>query len=123
MFSALVMLGAPYTLKRNEHVRVDIVYLSLSERGQHWVDILGGLFFLLPAAVLLTWLSWPFFQQSFEIMEQSSNAGGLIRWPVKLLLPVGFGLLVLQGVSEIIKRIAFLRGLITMETHYERPLQ
>lgn len=110
MFSVVVMLGASYTLQRNEHVRVDILYMQLTERQQHWVDILGGLFFLLPGCVLFAWLSWPLFYQSYAINEASNNAGGLLRWPVKLLLPLGFALLALQGISEIVKRIGALMG-------------
>ena len=124
MFAWIVMLGASYTLKRNEHVRVDIFYMTLSRRGQIWVDIIGTVLFLLPACVLLAWLSWPFFLQSFP-NEYSTNAGGLLRWPVKLLVPAGFVLVALQGVSELIKRIAALRGheIPDLEVHYERPLQ
>ena len=123
LFGTMVLLGAPYVLKVNEHVRVDVVYSRLDPRKQAMVDLFGLVFFLMPAAILLAWMSWPWFVDSFINNEMSSNAGGLIRWPVKLLMPLGFGLLVLQGVSEIIKRVAYLRGLITMDTHYERPLQ
>ena len=123
MFALVVMLGAPYTLKRNEHVRVDIVYLNLSERGQNWVDILGGLLFLMPAMIILGWLSWPFFYQSFLVGEWSGNAGGLIRWPIKFVLPAGFALLALQGISEIIKRIGALHGYVQIDARYERPTQ
>ena len=124
MFAIMVMYGAAYTLKKNEHVRVDIVYMMLSPRGQLWIDIMGTLFFLLPACVLLTWLSWPFFMQSYNVFEHSSNAGGLLRWPIKLVLPTGFALVALQGFSELIKRVASLEGLnVEVETKYERPLQ
>jgi len=123
MFAAVVMLGASYTFKRNEHVRVDIFYLQAGERGQHWIDILGIVFFLLPACVLFTWLSWPFFMHSFIENEYSNNAGGLLRWPAKLLIPLGFVLLGAQGISELIKRFAALQGLITIESKYERPTQ
>lgn len=123
MFAALVMLGASYTLQRNEHVRVDIVYLNLSERGQLWLDILGGVFFLLPACIILGWLSWPFFHQSFLVREISGNAGGLIRWPIKFVLPAGFALLALQGISEIIKRVGALKGYVVVGARYERPTQ
>ncbi len=122
-FGALVLLGASYTLKRNEHVRVDIVYGRLSTRAQIWIDILGGIFFLLPAAIMIAWLAWPMFYNSFMEHEVSGNAGGLLRWPVKLLIPLGFWLLSLQGVSEIIKRIAMLTGDLSSAVHYERPLQ
>jgi TRAP-type mannitol/chloroaromatic compound transport system permease small subunit len=119
----MVVLGAPFVLKVNEHVRVDVVYSRLTPRRQAMIDLFGIIFFLMPAAILLAWMSWPWFVDSYVNNEMSSNAGGLVRWPVKLLLPLGFGLLMLQGISEIIKRIAYLRGLITMDTHYERPLQ
>ena len=125
MFAIIVMLGASYTLKRNEHVRVDLFYMTLSPRGQLWIDILGTLIFLLPTCAILAWLSWPFFEQSFAVREESSNAGGLVRWPIKLVLPVGFALVALQGLSELIKRIAYLRGVPVegLEAHYERPTQ
>ena len=125
MFAVIVMFGASYTLKRNEHVRVDLFYMTLSRRGQLWIDILGTLIFLLPTCIILAWLSWPFFMQSFLVDEQSSNAGGLVRWPIKLVLPVGFLLVALQGVSELIKRVAFLNGVPveSLEAHYERPTQ
>jgi TRAP-type mannitol/chloroaromatic compound transport system permease small subunit len=125
MFAVIVMFGAAYTLKRNEHVRVDIIYMTLSRRGQLWIDILGALVFLLPTCAILAWLSWPFFMQSFNVYEHSSNAGGLLRWPIKLVLPVGFALVALQGLSELIKRVAFLNGYAvdSLEAHYERPTQ
>jgi TRAP-type mannitol/chloroaromatic compound transport system permease small subunit len=125
MFAVIVMLGASYTLKRNEHVRVDLFYMTLTNRGQVWVDILGTLVFLLPTCTILAWLSWPFFEQSFVVREASSNAGGLIRWPIKLILPVGFALLALQGLSELIKRVAYLMDIPveSLEAHYERPTQ
>jgi TRAP-type mannitol/chloroaromatic compound transport system permease small subunit len=125
MFAVIVMFGASYTLKRNEHVRVDLLYMTLGRRGQLWIDILGTLLFLLPTCIILAWLSWPFFMQSFVVSEHSSNAGGLLRWPIKLVLPVGFLLVALQGVSELIKRVAFLNGVPveSLEAHYERPPQ
>lgn len=123
MFGALVMLGASYTLRRNEHVRVDIVYASLPTRGQIWVDIFGAILFLLPATLVLAYLSWPVFHNAWMSGETSSNAGGLIRWPIKIFLPLGFALLSLQGVSELIKRIAMLTGDMQANLHYERPLQ
>jgi len=123
MFGALVLLGASYTLKRNEHVRVDIVYSNISTRAQIWIDIVGGILFLLPAALILAYLSWPVFYNSWSIDEVSSNAGGLVRWPIKLFLPVGFALLALQGISELIKRVAMLTGDMQADLHYERPLQ
>ena len=124
MFAAMVLLGAPYALKMNEHVRVDLFYgMIASERTQIWIDIIGGFLFLLPICVILTYFTWPWFVESWNINEASSNAGGLIRWPVKLLLPVGFVLMALQGVSEIIKRIAALEHVIDIEFKYEKPLQ
>ena len=123
MFGALVMLGASYTLQRNEHVRVDIVYTNLSTRRQIWIDVFGGILFLLPATLILTYLSWPIFHNSWVEGEVSSNAGGLVRWPIKIFLPLGFGLLSLQGFSELIKRIAMLTGHMKADLHYERPLQ
>ena len=125
MFAVIVMFGAAYTLKRNEHVRVDLLYMTLSRRGQLWIDILGTLIFLLPTCAILAWLSWPFFIQSFDVNEHSSNAGGLLRWPIKLVPPVGFALLALQGISELIKRVAFLNDypVDSLEAHYERPQQ
>jgi TRAP-type mannitol/chloroaromatic compound transport system permease small subunit len=123
MFAALVMLGASYTLKRNEHVRVDIVYANVSTRKQIGIDIFGFILFMLPATIIMTYLSWPIFHNSWALGEISSNAGGLIRWPVKIFLPIGFFLLTLQGFSELIKRIAMLTGHMKADLHYERPLQ
>ena len=123
MFAILVMFGASYTFKRNEHVRVEIMYLMLSERGQLWLDMIGTLFFLIPACLLLAYLSWPFFMQAYAVGEMSGNAGGLIRWPIKFVIPSGFVLLALQGVSEVIKRIAALQGEVTIDAKYERPTQ
>lgn len=124
MFAAMVLLGAPYTLKMNEHVRVDLFYgMFASERTQIWIDIICGVLFLLPICVILVYFTWPWFVESWNINEASSNAGGLIRWPVKLLLPVGFALMAFQGVSEIIKRVAALEHVIDAEFKYEKPLQ
>ena len=123
LFGAVVLLGASYTLKRNEHVRVDLVYMMLSDRGRLWVDSIGFIVILIPAGLYLTWLSFPFFWQAYVSDEVSQNAGGLILWPAKLLLPLGFFLLTLQGASELIKRVAALHGDIAVETHYEKPLQ
>ncbi len=113
LFAALFLLASPYTLQKNEHVRIDVLTNKLSPRGLAVIDILGTLFFLLPMVVLVLWLSLPLVAESYKIQEMSSNAGGLIRWPVKILLPIGFTLLALQGVSELIKRIAFLMNLIS----------
>ncbi|MGY3528249.1 MULTISPECIES: TRAP transporter small permease subunit [Bradyrhizobium] len=123
MFAILVMFGASYTFKRNEHVRVEILYLMLSERGQLWLDLIGTLFFLIPSCLLLAYLSWPFFYQAYAVGEMSGNAGGLLRWPIKFVIPSGFVMLALQGVSEVIKRIAALQGYVTIDAKYERPTQ
>ena len=123
LFGGIVMLGAANTLKTNQHVRVDVLYSRYSERTRLWVDLLGGLLFLLPMVVMIGWLSWPMFANAYAIGEVSSNAGGLLRWPVKLLVPLGFLLLALQGISEIIKRIAALCGRTSLDANYERPLQ
>ena len=112
LFAAVFLLCAPYTLQKNEHVRIDVLSGKLSPRGLAVIDIIGTLFFLLPMVVLVLWLSLPLVADSYKINEHSANAGGLIRWPVKILLPIGFTLLALQGVSELIKRIAFLAGMI-----------
>ena len=123
LFAVMVMLGASYTLRMNEHVRVDIVYTHLSERGKEWLDLLGTALFLVPSMLVIAYYSWPFAMQSFETREVSGNAGGLIRYPVKFILPLGFLLVALQGISEVIKRAASLRGDAKYVTHYERPLQ
>jgi TRAP-type mannitol/chloroaromatic compound transport system permease small subunit len=112
LFSAIFLLCAGYTLLRNEHIRIDIVAGNLSRRTQAWIDIIGSIFFLLPMAIIILGLSWPMFVESWVRDEVSANAGGLIVWPVKILVPIGFLLLTLQGFSELIKRIAFLQGLI-----------
>ena len=112
LFSAVFMMCAGYTLLRNEHVRIDVIAGRLSRRTQTWIDIVGSALFLLPMAVIIAWLSWPLVSDSYLRHEMSGDAGGLLRWPVKLLIPLGFALLALQGVSELIKRIAFLAGRI-----------
>lgn len=123
MFAVVVMLGASYTLQRNEHVRVDVFYMHLTPVQQEWIDIIGGVLFLLPACAVIGYYSWPFFLESWVHNEVSTNAGGLLRWPVKFLIPLGFFLLFLQGLSEIIKRIAALEGLKVELAKYERPDQ
>jgi TRAP-type mannitol/chloroaromatic compound transport system permease small subunit len=112
LFAAVFLLCAPYTLQRNEHVRIDVLSGKLSPRGLAVIDIIGTVFFLLPMVIVVLWLSLPLVAESYKINEYSANAGGLIRWPVKILLPIGFTLLALQGFSELIKRIAFLAGMI-----------
>jgi TRAP-type mannitol/chloroaromatic compound transport system permease small subunit len=123
LFSAMFLLGAAYTLKLNEHVRVDVVYMSIGDRGRLLVDAIGFVLFFFPVVLVMLWLSWPFFVESYVSNETSTSPGGLIRWPVKLMLPLGFLLLLLQGISEFIKRIAALKGIITMDSRYEKPLQ
>jgi TRAP-type mannitol/chloroaromatic compound transport system permease small subunit len=110
LFSAIFLLCAPYTLLRNEHIRIDVVAGRLSNRAQTWIDVFGTVFFLLPMAVMITYLSWLVFVRSWNLGEVSTNAGGLVIWPARLLVPVGFFLLVLQGVSQLMKLVAWLRG-------------
>ncbi len=112
LFSAVFLFCAGYALLHNQHVRIDVISGRLSKRVQAWIDIFGTLFFLLPMAIAIMWLSWPVFVDAYQHNEVSTNAGGLIIWPARLMLPVGFLLLILQGLSELVKRIAFLRGLI-----------
>jgi TRAP-type mannitol/chloroaromatic compound transport system permease small subunit len=123
LFAFLVLFGASNTLRINGHVRVDLIYGRLSQRGQVWLDLIGLALFLMPATLLLAWMSWPLFVESWRVGEVSGNAGGLIRWPVKLLLPVGFALLALQGLAEMVRRAAMLAGTIPLGAQYERPLQ
>lgn len=110
LFAAVFMLAAGYTYLKNEHVRIDVLSGRLSARGRTWIDIFGIVFFLMPWVVLMLYLGIPFFHQAFVSGEMSSNAGGLIRWPAYLLIPVGVALLGLQALSELIKRIGFLTG-------------
>ncbi len=110
LFGAAFMLAAAYTLKQNEHIRIDIVYGMFSRRRQHWIDLFGHIFFLMPFAALMVYYFIPWFLLSYRTGEGSSSAGGLIIWPAKLILLVGFILLFLQGISEIIKKIAIMRG-------------
>lgn len=110
LFSALFLFCAGYTLLRNEHVRIDVVAGRFSARTQAWIDIFGTVFFLLPMAVMFIYLSWPIFIRTYVQGEISTNAGGLLIWPARFMVPVGFALLTLQGLSELVKRIAFLTG-------------
>jgi TRAP-type mannitol/chloroaromatic compound transport system permease small subunit len=112
LFAASFLLAAGYTLLNHEHVRIDVIAGRLSKRTQIWLDVFGFTVFLLPLCLAILWFSIPFFLKGFYSGEMSNNAGGLIRWPVFLMMPLGFGLLMLQGVSELIKRIAYLMGLI-----------
>jgi TRAP-type mannitol/chloroaromatic compound transport system permease small subunit len=123
MFAGMVLLGGPHTLKVNEHVRVDLFYAGASERTRIWIDIVCGVLFLFPICVILVYFTWPWFVDSWRINESSSNAGGLTRWPVKLLLPVGFALMALQGISELIKRVEALVHHHRLQYEYEKPLQ
>ena len=111
LFGVIFLFSSGYTLLRNEHVRIDLVSSRFSKRGQVWIDIFGILFFLMPMAIVIMLLSWPVFMHAFESQEMSNSAGGLIVWPARLMIPVGFFLLILQAISELIKRVGFLMGL------------
>ncbi|SPE28043.1 TRAP-type mannitol/chloroaromatic compound transport system, small permease component [Burkholderiales bacterium] len=123
LFATTVMLGAAYVLRLNEHVRVDIFYTRLRGKGPVLLDLFGLVCFLLPVMLVLLALSWPIFLRTLLSGEVSSNAGGLVRWPAVLLLPLGFAMVFLQAVAEIIKRIAYLRGEYAMDAHYAKPVQ
>ena len=123
LFAGIVMLGASYVLKLNEHVRVDLIYGRLKGNAPVYVDLFGLIFFLMPVMLLMAYLSWPLLVRMYVSGEMSNNAGGLIRWPAMLMLPLGFGLMCLQGLSEIVKRICYLMGIHEMDTHYEKPVQ
>ena len=112
LFAAAFLLAAGYTLLNGEHVKIDVIYARFSKRTQIWIDVFGFVFFFMPVCFAILYYGIPFFLQGFRSGEMSSNAGGLIRWPVYLMIPIGFSLLLAQGVSELIKRIAFLQGLI-----------
>ena len=117
LFAAAFLLASAYTLLNGEHVKIDVIYSRWSKRAQTWIDVLGFTFFLLPFCATILWFGIPFFLKGYHSGEVSSNAGGLILWPVYAMMPLGFGLLLLQGLSELIKRIAFLLGLIEDPTH------
>jgi TRAP-type mannitol/chloroaromatic compound transport system permease small subunit len=125
LFSVIFLFLAGYTLKNNEHVRIDIITGRLSARARAWIEIFGTLFFLLPMAILIMYLSWPVFVDAYARHEVSTNAGGLIVWPARLMVPIGFFLLIIQAVSELIKRFAFLRGMIPdpSEKHVEKTAE
>ena len=125
LFSLLFLFLAGYTLLNNEHVRIDIVTGRMSARVRAWIDIVGTLFFLLPMAIIIMWLSWPVFVDAYVRNEVSTNAGGLIIWPARLMVPIGFALLIAQAISELIKRVAFLRGMIPdpSEKHVEKTAE
>ncbi len=116
LFSAVFFLCCGYVLKLNEHIRIDVIAGRLSPRTQNWIDVFGFLVFLLPMAIIIAWFSWPIFVSAWQTGETSANPGGLIRWPVRLLMPIGFALLILQAIAELIKRFAFLGG------HIPNPL-
>jgi TRAP-type mannitol/chloroaromatic compound transport system permease small subunit len=123
LFAACVMLGASQVLRVNEHIRVDVLYGRYSGRTQALIDLIGLVFFMLPSMLVMLFYAWPLFVKMYVSGEMSSNAGGLIRWPAMLMLPMGFALLFAQGVSEVIKRVAWLAHKYDAEFHYERPLQ
>jgi TRAP-type mannitol/chloroaromatic compound transport system permease small subunit len=123
MFAAVFLLGAPWVLKLNEHVRVDLLYSMYGPRTKLWVDILGYLLFFFPVCFIMLEMAWPWGLAAMRSGEVSANAGGLPVWPAKLLLPLGFTLLALQGVAELIRRIAALRGVIALDVNYEKPVQ
>lgn len=114
LFGAVFLLAAAWALQKNEHVRIDVVSSHLSQRTRLWIDLICHALFLMPFVVLMVWLSWPFFWRSWTTGEQSMNAGGLIMWPAKFLILLGFAVLVFQGISEIIKSVAILRGDLAM---------
>jgi TRAP-type mannitol/chloroaromatic compound transport system permease small subunit len=123
MFAATVMLGGAWTLKVNAHVRVDVLYGTIGERARTWIDLCGGLFFLVPLCILLIYFTWGWAWTSMVTQEASANAGGLPQWPAKMLIPVGFGLLLLQAIAEIIKCILALTTSYVREFAYEKPIQ
>ena len=123
MFAGMVMLGGAWTLKTNGHVRVDLIYGAISERGRTWIDLLGGIFFLLPLCVVMISITGPWFWDSYITHEGSLNAGGLPRWPAKLMVPLGFALLGLQGLAEVAKCLLALSGRYVREFAYEKPVQ
>jgi TRAP-type mannitol/chloroaromatic compound transport system permease small subunit len=125
LFSVIFLFGAGYTLLRNEHVRIDIISGRLSPRAQNWIDVAGIVLFLMPMSLVIMWFSWPLFTDSYTRHEVSTNAGGLIIWPARLMVPIGFALLILQAVSELIKRIAFLAGRAgdPLEKHHGRSAE
>ncbi|MDE2446954.1 MAG: TRAP transporter small permease subunit [Alphaproteobacteria bacterium] len=123
MFAGMVLLGASWTLKLNEHVRVDLLYARWSDKGRDWIDLLGALLFLIPFCLILIRFSWPWFLEAWSGDELSQNAGGLPRWPIKGLVPLGMSLLLLQAVSEIIKCVASIFWNIRREHAYEKPVQ
>ncbi|MFZ1909320.1 MAG: TRAP transporter small permease subunit [Burkholderiales bacterium] len=125
LFAAIFLLCSGYTFLHNEHIRIDVVAQRFSRRTLIWIDVFGTIFFMLPMTIFIMVLGWSMFKESYMVHEVSADPGGLLRWPVKLLVPVGFFLLTLQGLSELVKRIAFLMGLIPdpLEKHVEAALE
>lgn len=123
LFALAVMFGTSIVLRDNEHVRVDVLYGRFANLKKVWVDIFGLSVFLMPVCIMMVYLSWPIFERMLVSGEMSNNAGGLIRWPAMLMLPLGFTLLGLQGLAEIIKRVGWLTGTYNMDIQYEKPLQ
>ena len=123
LFAATVFLGAPALVQLNEHVRVDVIYGGRRPRTRAWIDLLGFVVFYLPVCAVLLWTSFGFAHDAWASGEMSNSAGGLVRWPVKALIPLGFALLLAQGLAEVLKRVGYLTGRWDMPAHYERPLQ
>jgi len=121
LFSLVFLLGAPYALRKGSHVRVDVLYGGHGERGKAWIDLFGGLILLLPFCVFAIWISWDFVRDSWLEREMSNDPGGLPRWPLKPVVPLAFLLLLLQGLSEVTKRLALLRGHSAAEVGLEEP--
>lgn len=122
LFGAVFMLAAGYTLRQNEHVRIDVLAGNFAKRTRDWIDLVCHFLFLLPFCLMMTYLAWPFFWRSFESGEMSTNAGGLIMWPAKGVILLGFMLLTAQAVSEIIKRIAIIRGIMAEEPGHDHSM-
>ena len=123
LFSIVFLGAAGYTLKHNQHVRIDLITAKLSKRTQAWIDVFGGLFMLLPVCAIIFWYGWTAALEAWRIQEGSLDAGGLPRWPIKFMVPLAFLLLMLQGVSETIKRVAFLKGLVAEDTEHHAELE
>jgi TRAP-type mannitol/chloroaromatic compound transport system permease small subunit len=123
LYSVVFLCAAGYTLKHNQHVRIDLVSGMLSRRTRAWIDIFGGVFMLLPVCIIIFWYGWTAFLEAYRIQEASLDAGGLPRWPIKVVVPIAFLLLILQGVSETIKRAAFLHGDIDVDAEHHTELE
>jgi TRAP-type mannitol/chloroaromatic compound transport system permease small subunit len=123
MFGAMFLLAAGYALKHEEHVRVDVLFSKMTPKQQAWLDVFGGIFFLMPMAIIIAWMSIPMVRNSIHSMGYSSDPGGLLRWPIKIVIPIGFILLAIQGVAEIIKKYAVATGVRAPGKVYERPVQ